>query len=340
MHHGPGTVRARRTLQDRKQAVTLRVEVDVPQLADADRRAVLDAAAHLSHCTDPAQFAVEGAQQLLGLLDAEVAAFTYLDLGSRRAQVLITPDVPQYSGPAAHASTTLHDNPLPAYWASSEAPAPSRVSDHLPARAWRATATYTEVLGPMGTPHMLGVPLLDAARGGPSCAVSRSGRDFSARDVDVATALQAALLVVYTRVSAAVGWCSPRPVLARELTAREVEVLTLLSEGSTAWAIARRLQVSPATVRKHLEHLYRKLEVQDRLSAVNRGRELGLVQAALSPSAGRDRGTGVPRQSVPNSIAAASSALSSSPSTAGLSRITSAPPTSIAPNSVPCSTST
>lgn len=66
------------------------------------------------------------------------------------------------------------------------------------------------------------------------------------------------------------------PVLARQLTAREAEVLTLLSEGSTAWATARRLQVSPATVRKHLEHLYRELEVQDRLSAGNRGRELGL----------------------------------------------------------------
>jgi DNA-binding CsgD family transcriptional regulator len=248
---------------------------------------VLDAAVHLSHCADPAQFAVEGAQQLLGLLGAEVAAFTYLDLGSRRAQVLITPDVPQYSGPAAHASTTLHDNPLPAYWASSEAPAPSRVSDHLSARAWRGTATYSEVLRPMGTPHMLGVPLLDAARGGPSCAVSRSGRDFSARDVDVATALQAALLAVYTRVSAPVGAPSqpPRQVLGRGLTAREAQVLTLLSEGSTAWAIARRLQVSPATVRKHLEHLYRKLEVQDRLSAVNRGRELGLLPAPSSPCA-------------------------------------------------------
>lgn len=84
------------------------------------------------------------------------------------------------------------------------------------------------------------------------------------------------------------------PVLARQLTAREAEVLTLLSEGSTAWATARRLQVSPATVRKHLEHLYRELEVQDRLSAGNRGRELGLGRATSGSSAGEQvRGTSV-----------------------------------------------
>ena len=119
----------------------------------------------------------------------------------------------------------------------------------------------------------------------------------------MATALQAALLAVYTRVSAAVRTSSgqPRPVLARELTAREAEVLTLLSEGGTAWAIARRLQVSPATVRKHLEHLYRKLEVQDRLSAVNRGRELGLVHAPSGSSAPEPgRGTrGMPVRRAP-----------------------------------------
>lgn len=253
----------------------------MPQLADADRRLVLDAVVQLSHCVDQAQFAVEGSHQLLRLLGAEVAAFTCVDLESRRAHVLITPDLPQYSGPAAHASSTLHDNPLPAYWASSEAPAPSRVSDHLSCRAWKGTATYAEVLRPMGTPHMLGVPLIDAARGGPSCAVARSGRDFSARDLDVAAAVQAALTAVFTRVTAAAATppVQEGPGPALPLTAREAEVLTLLSDGSTAWAIARRLQLSPATVRKHLEHVYRKLEVQDRLSAVNRGRELGLVPA-------------------------------------------------------------
>ena len=54
------------------------------------------------------------------------------------------------------------------------------------------------------------------------------------------------------------------------LTARERVVLTLLSEGMTAVAIAHRLGISPRTVHKHLENIYVKLGVSDRLSAVLR----------------------------------------------------------------------
>ena len=267
----------------------------MPSLADKDRRAVLDAAVLLSDCCDPVQLAVVGAEQLRLLLHAEVSAFTCVDLQQRRVDVLITPDVPEYHSAAERASDTLADNPLPAYWASSAAPSPSRVSDHLSRRDWFATATYSEVLRPMGTPHMLGVPLRDAAAGGPSCAVSRSGSDFSARDVGVATALQAALVVAHRHVTRMPGAASTRqvaraaaPVLrpAVSLTPREAEVLSSLSAGSTAQAIARSLDVSPGTVRKHLERVYRKLGVQDRLSAVNRGRDLGLLGTDVRNGAG------------------------------------------------------
>jgi DNA-binding CsgD family transcriptional regulator len=268
----------------------------VPSLAEKDRRAVLDAAVLLSECRDPVQLAVVGAEQVRLLLHAEVSAFTCVDLRQRRVDVLITPNVPEYHQAAERASDTLVDNPLPAYWASSAAPSPSRVSDHLSRGEWFATATYSEVLRPMGTPHMLGVPLQDAAAGGPSCAVSRSGSDFSDRDVGIATALQAALVVAHRHVTRMPGTASmqhlapaaapvQRPAAA--LTPREAEVLRFLSAGRTAQAIARSLDVSPGTVRKHLERVYRKLGVQDRLSAVNRGRELGLLGTDAPDGGGR-----------------------------------------------------
>jgi DNA-binding NarL/FixJ family response regulator len=52
------------------------------------------------------------------------------------------------------------------------------------------------------------------------------------------------------------------------LTPREREVLSLLGEGMKAVAIAHRLGVSPRTVEKHLENVYAKVGVRDRLSAV------------------------------------------------------------------------
>lgn len=62
-----------------------------------------------------------------------------------------------------------------------------------------------------------------------------------------------------------------------DLTPREGQVLTLLAEGLTNKAIAARLGVSPDTVKDHLENVYRKLEVRDRVSALRRGTDLGLV---------------------------------------------------------------
>jgi DNA-binding transcriptional LysR family regulator/DNA-binding CsgD family transcriptional regulator len=67
------------------------------------------------------------------------------------------------------------------------------------------------------------------------------------------------------------------PVRRQPITQREHEVMLALVEGLTAQQIARRLSVSPLTVRKHLEHLYAKLGCHDRLTAANRARELGLL---------------------------------------------------------------
>ena len=54
------------------------------------------------------------------------------------------------------------------------------------------------------------------------------------------------------------------------LTRREWEVLEALASGRTNAEIAQALWVSPATVRKHLEHAYAKLGVHTRTAAVTR----------------------------------------------------------------------
>ena len=54
------------------------------------------------------------------------------------------------------------------------------------------------------------------------------------------------------------------------LTEREVAILRLVAAGRTNSAIAHELQLSPRTVAKHLEHVYRKLGVSSRAAAVSR----------------------------------------------------------------------
>lgn len=61
------------------------------------------------------------------------------------------------------------------------------------------------------------------------------------------------------------------------LTPRERDVLALLAEGLTHKQMAARLQLSPVTVKDYLQGLYRKLEVNDRVSALRVAAELGLA---------------------------------------------------------------
>ncbi len=61
------------------------------------------------------------------------------------------------------------------------------------------------------------------------------------------------------------------------LTPRETQVLALLAEGMSNKAIASELGISPETVKDYLENVFRKLEVRDRVSALRRATEMGLV---------------------------------------------------------------
>jgi DNA-binding NarL/FixJ family response regulator len=53
------------------------------------------------------------------------------------------------------------------------------------------------------------------------------------------------------------------------LTPREIELLELLRDGFAYKQIAASLQISEGTVRKHLENVYRKLKVNNKVSAIN-----------------------------------------------------------------------
>jgi ATP/maltotriose-dependent transcriptional regulator MalT len=61
------------------------------------------------------------------------------------------------------------------------------------------------------------------------------------------------------------------------ITQREYHVLERLAIGDSNKQIARRLSVSPNTIKTHLANLYAKLEVKKRAQAVQAARQLGLI---------------------------------------------------------------
>jgi two-component system nitrate/nitrite response regulator NarL len=77
-------------------------------------------------------------------------------------------------------------------------------------------------------------------------------------------------------------------LLAQQLTAREQEVLTLLTRGARGGDMAEQLSISRNTVRTHVQNLLAKLGVHSRLEAAAFALQHGLVPVPVArPSEGR-----------------------------------------------------
>ena len=70
---------------------------------------------------------------------------------------------------------------------------------------------------------------------------------------------------------------NPKAQVALGMTPRELGVLQELAQGRSNKEIARRLGISPETVKTYLARLYERLGARRRTEALLRARELGLI---------------------------------------------------------------
>ena len=61
------------------------------------------------------------------------------------------------------------------------------------------------------------------------------------------------------------------------LSPREIEILEGLATGESNKEMARRLEISPNTVKTHVASIYDKLEVQRRVQAIEKARLLAVI---------------------------------------------------------------
>jgi LuxR family maltose regulon positive regulatory protein len=73
------------------------------------------------------------------------------------------------------------------------------------------------------------------------------------------------------------GAAQPSNRVSDPLTARERDVLAMVSQGCSNKRIARTLEISPETVKSHVKHIFLKLDVGTRTEAVFRAVSLELL---------------------------------------------------------------
>jgi DNA-binding CsgD family transcriptional regulator len=247
-------------------------------LSAGDYRRVLDLVAGALRCPGPDFPDVTVTGLLCEVLDAEAAGAGDVDLrGTASHRWAGTPRETPMSPAGFHQFAIGH--PLTRAHRRPGGSAPLRLSDVASPREIRRTGRE------LGMPHVLTIPLAVTPRHLCAVALMRSGPDFPARGLQLAWQIQPALVGIRAlrdRMSphqpgpAGPPWpCDADTGIP--VTSRELAVLDLMADGLIAAAIARQLGISPRTVSKHIENIYRKLGTHDRTSAVLRGQAMGLL---------------------------------------------------------------
>jgi DNA-binding CsgD family transcriptional regulator len=142
------------------------------------------------------------------------------------------------------------------------------LSDFYSQRQLRATGMYADYLRPFSVEREILMCLPSPRYRTVRLLLYRGrGPDFSDRDRALLTLLRPHLHAAYREGT------RPAPP---ELTARQHELLQLVAAGYTNSQIARRLAVADSTVRKHLENIFKRLQVTSRTAAVTRVLGAGL----------------------------------------------------------------
>jgi DNA-binding CsgD family transcriptional regulator len=220
--------------------------------------------------------------QLVHTLGADAAGYYVHQWDGWTTALAIAPDDVWPRVPNAHMPTLQAAAAHPGIRHSVTHPnqtTPFALTDLISETAWLSSELGTLMRPDWGRNYQMAIPVPPgpSARESRVWVIGRLDADFTPSDRDTA----AALTGILTAISQQQLWrdrrltSHTRPVSS--LTAREHLILHLLDDGLSAQGIARRLVLSPRTVHKHVERIYRKLDAHDRVTALATARERGIL---------------------------------------------------------------
>jgi DNA-binding CsgD family transcriptional regulator len=209
-------------------------------------------------------------QVLIGLAELiPCAAIDFFVMDTRRAEIKCAQELVLQDLPTGDDETDALF--FDAYWECAACSSPELLGNHSPVITWHdfyserefERLKMAEYFRRLGIWHELLVCLPPKGGYERRLMLTRDASDlpFSERDRLLLTLLRPHLANTRDRIEA-----ERRTV--PDLTPRQVELLHRVARGDTNRQIGRDLGLSEGTVRKHLENIYRRLEVRSRTEAV------------------------------------------------------------------------
>lgn len=200
------------------------------------------------------------------------------EVGPDRVVALVTPHLDENR--FARFAELAHENPIYQHFVRTQDGRACRFQDVAPREELDATRLLREVYAPLGINYQLAFTLPSESGHLLAVVLYREERDFSDAERDFINRARPFLIQSYRNALAyeeSRGQSSPvmeAALVAEGLTTREAQVMRLVALGGSNRDVAGKLGLSDRTVQKHLEHAFRKLDVNTRSEASSRAWEL------------------------------------------------------------------
>jgi DNA-binding CsgD family transcriptional regulator len=254
------------------------------QAAGTDRRLIewLDLTGDLLQRPQPEFPRALLGRQLLDTFDVRGVSWEWRDAPGQARFESWPPVDPGIFPPPAQHQELVERHPLVRWFTTSQdqrAQSTCRVPEAI--SPTRDRHRVEELLRPHDWEQQLSIPYALDGFSYEAFVLGRGGDEYGDDELELARHLQTLIRGLYLRLApVATGARADASCAAAGrvgLTATELAVLVLLADGHTTYGISRRLGMAPRTASKHLEHIYRKLDVTHRVAAVNVARTAGLV---------------------------------------------------------------
>ena len=242
-------------------------------ISEQDLRRLLDVVSPEAVDDDGPEIPGQVLRGLAELIPSACVSFFVMDTHARQVtagQEIVLADLPEED---EETDAQFFD----AYWECVACSWPELSGDHERVTMWTdfysereyARLLMSEYSRRLGVWHELLVCLPSQGRLERRILLAREGSDrpYSERDRLLLTLLRPHLVQIRDHVET-------RRRTAPALTSRQLQLLRRVADGHTNRQIARDLGLSEGTVRKHLEHIYARLEVGSRTEALARMRDV------------------------------------------------------------------